>query len=199
MGLGTYETALVSVPDLAKISVGVYSHVHRDHFQDQAKWRGYAGIICTGPTWIEEGKQYNYGKNNEWSIIPISVKHDVDCFSYFIKSNIENKTIYFATDTYDYSHIIGAMILDYALIECNHDEVMLRNGTYPDYLKKRVAQNHCSLQRCTKAVAKSKCQRFLLAHPSAHNINQEAALQYLRNEFPNRTFNFATPGYCTEF
>ena len=201
-GKGTFEDTLRQIPDVSKIAGVIISHKHNDHFGDAEKWQK-SGIKVYGPDQMEHAEQINIGKSFEYSVIPLSVEHDqnVECFAFFIRSNVEGKTIFFATDCYNYSRIIGALPEPLALCLCetNHDRDLLDTGKYPKELKERVSKTHCSVQRAGLAINRSKCTRFLLVHPSDHNINQADALAYFQKEFPNREFTFATPGVVLDF
>ena len=204
-GKGTFEDALKVIPDISKIAGVIISHKHSDHYHDADFWIKY-GIKVYTPDNMEHATQMNLecGDFIPFSIISLAVEHDVNinCNAFFIRCNFEEnqKTIFFVTDCYNYSRIIDALPepLSLALIEVNHDAHILDTGSYPADLKERVRKSHCSVQRASLAVQRAKCQRFLLIHPSAHNINQEEALKLLRDEFPNRSFEFARPGLVLE-
>ncbi len=201
-GHGTFQSALVAIPDIKRIGGVIVSHYHQDHAGDQSKIKQY-GINVFGPDNFTHAQQINLGNSYEWSCIPLAVEHDpgIECFAFFIRSNVDGKIVFFATDCYNYSRIIDALPepLSLAMIEVNHNAHILDTGNYPADLKERVRRSHCSVQRASLAVQRAKCQRFLLIHPSAHNINQEEALKLLRDEFPNRSFEFARTGLTVEF
>lgn len=202
-GRGTFEDALKVIPDINKIAGVLISHKHSDHYFDADYWIKY-GIKVYTPDNMEHAEQFNLACAGmvPFSVIPLAVEHDpgILCFAFFIRANYEGKNLFFATDCYNYSRIIDALPepLSLALIEVNHDAHILDTGSYPADLKERVRKSHCSVQRASLAVQRAKCQRFLLIHPSAHNINQEEALKLLRDEFPNRSFEFARPGLVLE-
>ena len=202
-GRGTFEDAVKVIPDLSRIAGVVISHKHSDHYHDADYWIKY-GIKVFTPDNMEHAEQFNLACAGEvpFSVIPLAVEHDpnIVCFGFFIRANNESKNFCFFTDCYNYSRIIDALPepLSLAMIEVNHDAHILDTGNYPADLKERVRRSHCSVQRASLAVQRAKCQRFLLIHPSAHNINQEEALKLLRDEFPNRSFEFARPGLVLE-
>lgn len=199
-GKGTFDDALRQIPDVSKV-VGILSHYHADHAGDMEKWAKY-GIRFLGPDNFTHAQQINIGKSYEWSVISLAVEHDpgIECFAFFLRSNVEGKTIFFATDCYNYSRIIGALPepLALAMVEVNHDAHLLDTGKYPKDLKERVSRTHCSVQRASLAIGRAKSTRFLLTHPSENNLDQEAALEYLRGQFTNRAFEFARPGLVVE-
>ena len=68
-------------------------------------------------------------------------------------------------------HLRGA---DVALIEANHDVVMLRDGSYPPYLKRRIlsSRGHLSNDDCARLAAElaaSGTRRIVLGHLSREN------------------------------
>lgn len=198
-GKGTFEDTLRQIPDVSKIAGVIISHKHNDHFGDAEKWQK-AGIKVYGPDQMEHAEQFNLACAGTvpFSVIPLYVEHDpgILTFAFFIRSNVEGKTIFFATDCYNYSRIIGALPEPLALCLCetNHDRDLLDTGKYPKELKERVSKTHCSVQRTSLAISRAKCTRFLLIHPSENNLDEAEALKFFRDEFPNREFTFAAPG-----
>lgn len=203
-GKGTFENALRQVPDVSKIAAVIISHKHNDHYGDADKWVK-SGVKVYTPEQMQHAEQFNLACAGmvPYSVIPLCVEHDpgIDCFAFFIRSNVEEKYILFATDCYNYSRIIDALPepLSLSMIEVNHDAHMLDTSRYPADLKERIRKTHCSVQRAGLAINRAKCTRFLLVHPSDHNINQADALAYFQKEFPNREFTFATPGVVLNF
>lgn len=202
-GKGTFDDALRQIPDVSKIAAVIISHRHTDHYGDAEKLQK-AGIKVYGPDQMEHAEQFNIACAGmvPYSVIPLAVEHDpgILCFAFFIRANYEGKNLFFATDCYNYSRIIDALpeTLALCMVETNHDMHLLETGKYPADLKERVRRSHCSVQRASLAIQRAKCQRFLLIHPSENNLDQEAALKHFRDEFPNRSFEFARPGLTME-
>lgn len=74
--------------------------------------------------------------------------------------------------------IAGADVL---VFESNHDIAMLREGPYPEYLKKRILSNRGHLSnldtgRCLARMEKKSGMHVFLAHLSQHNNCPELAL-----------------------
>lgn len=203
-GKGTFEDTLRQIPDVSKIAAVIISHKHNDHYGDAEKWQK-AGIKVYGPDNMEHAEQFNIACAGmvPFSVIPLAVEHDpgIICHAFFIRANYEGKNLFFATDCYNYSRIIDALPepLSLCMVEVNHDAHMLDTSRYPADLKERIRKTHCSVQRASLAIKRAKCTRFLLVHPSDHNINQADALAYFQKEFPNREFTFATPGVVLDF
>ena len=203
-GKGTFEDALRKVPDVSKIAAVIISHKHTDHYGDAEKWK-QAGIKVYGPDQMEHAEQFNLACAGmvPYSVIPLAVEHDpgIICHAFFVRANYEGKNLFFATDCYNYSRIIDALpeVLSLCLCEVNHCAHLLDTGKYPAELKERVRRSHCSVQRASLAIQRAKCTRFVLIHPSENNLNQAEALKFFRDEFPNRSFEFARPGLTMEF
>lgn len=203
-GKGTFEDALKVIPDISKIAGVIISHKHSDHYHDADFWIKY-GIKVYTPDNMEHAEQFNLACAGEvpFSVRPLAVEHDpnIVCFGFFIRANYEAKNLCFFTDCYNYSRLIDALpeTLSLAMIEVNHDAYTLdQNTKYPKELRERIRKTHCSVQRATLAIQRAKCTRFVCIHPSENNLDQEAALSYLRDEFPNRSFEFARPGLVLE-
>ena len=195
-GRGLFESILRTVPDVKKIHGLLVSHSHQDHAGDIPKFEKYRIPVFLSD-YLVHGEQFEVGP---YSVIPVNVSHDVHCQAFFIRHSKEEKQFFLCTDAMSYTRIIGAAgILDAAFVECNHEAHRLDTNTkYPAELRQRISRSHTSLQRCAMAVQNSKCQKFILLHASKQNIDTEAALQYLRDEFPNRVFEFAKPGLVIE-
>ena len=69
---------------------------------------------------------------------------------------------------------------NYLVIEANHDVEMLKNGPYPEYLKKRIlsSSGHLSNEDCGRALAENmteKLKHVWLCHLSEENNHPELA------------------------
>ena len=72
--------------------------------------------------------------------------------------------------------------VDAAVIEANHDEEMLRYGSYPYFLKRRILSDsghlsNASAGRLAVQLARSGASRLILAHLSRENNLPDLALQ----------------------
>lgn len=68
----------------------------------------------------------------------------------------------------------------YVVLESNHDTELLKNGSYPEYLKARILSDcghlsNDSAARCAAALAKQGVERIMLAHLSEENNRPELA------------------------
>lgn len=106
------------------------------------------------------------------------------CFS--ISDKCHN--IGFATDLGKVTKLIANVLFDkdFLIIEANHDEEMLRTGSYPDFLKKSIASSNGHLSnRATAAAVSSivtdKTQGVVLVHLSEENNTPEKAEHEVRS------------------
>lgn len=75
---------------------------------------------------------------------------------------------------------------DFVMLEANYDELMLKNGPYPYFLKQRIAgrKGHLSNLQCAETLAKlipTGTKQICLAHLSEHNNLPEVAFQTVRD------------------
>lgn len=117
----------------------------------------------------------------------IAVPHDVPCFGYVIKSG--NRSVAVATDlgvvrSGFLNEISGC---DLVVLECNHDEQMLKNNrNYSAQLKARIASEHGHLSNraCSEAcafLAEQGVRSFVLAHISQDNNLPDRAIASVVN------------------
>lgn len=74
-----------------------------------------------------------------------------------------------------------------ALLEANHDEIMLENGPYPQHLKERILSDHGHLSNkvcgalCAKLVREGSLRRIVLGHLSSDNNTPRRAYETVAN------------------
>jgi len=93
-----------------------------------------------------------------------------------------NHRIGFATDLGRITKLVNNVLFDKDLliIEANHDEAMLRNGSYPEFLKKNISSSNGHLSNRQTALAVSelvteRTQGVFLVHLSEENNTPEKA------------------------
>lgn len=127
---------------------------------------------------IEKGETFRLG---DFTITPFDVPHDS---SDNVGYRIVCQGIVFCLMT-DVGHVTEEMKgyikeANYLVLEANHDEEMLVNGPYPQYLKERVQSDrgHLSNKSCAIALAEnatSELQHVWLCHLSQENNHPELA------------------------
>jgi len=131
---------------------------------------------------------------NEVKIQLIHTSHDVLSYGFLIEHN--EKSLVYITDTgYLNKKFFPRLInKDMYIIEANHDEALLMNGPYPFVLKQRIISDkgHLSNRSAGKALSKligPKTKFVLLAHISEHNNDKDLALQQVKEELIETSFD----------
>ncbi|MBR4723577.1 MAG: MBL fold metallo-hydrolase [Clostridia bacterium] len=137
------------------------------------------GISEKNTKYISPNKDFEIGTIG---IKPFSIPHDaIDPvgYSFFLK----NSKLSLATDIgnmndYIFDSIRGSIAV---ILESNHDLAMLKNGRYPEFLKRRILGDfgHLSNKAASETVLKlleSGTRHIMLAHLSADNNTPKAAI-----------------------
>lgn len=128
---------------------------------------------------IPVGERFNIG---ELSISAFHTMHDTDeSVGYVINGS---GSFGIATDTGCISEEIASALagVGTVVIESNHDVQMLRDGSYPYYLKKRIlsGRGHLSNEDCAcfaRSLAQSGTEQIILGHLSRENNRPAIALE----------------------
>lgn len=198
-GCHLYEYREIGKMRRADAAGMVISHGHNDH----AKWlREFtrAGIeILSTPTvaknnmFVERGKHgetYHYG---DYSVTPIHVDHDTECFAYLIHHK-EMGTLLFATDCYNLKNLI--MGIQHYMIEANYDddllEKALKRGKTVQKQADRVELSHMSVEHCISYLdmceAKKSAKTIILIHGSKRHLDKGKAKEKVEKAFGIATF-----------
>ena len=184
------------------------THEHVDHVaglrvfikKHNVKVYGSEGTLCAlkEKGIISEKDSFEVLKKAEkdlelFSVKPFSISHDCkEGFGYsFILKN--GKKISVCTDLGYVSDEIKSDLKhsDIVVVESNHDSMMLQNGPYPYYLKRRILSEfgHLSNDSCGEFLpylVNSGTKNIVLSQLSAHNNLPELAFQtsvnYLERE-----------------
>jgi len=191
--------------DLSAIFV---THEHNDHISGVGIMsRKYnIPIIATEKTWkamrnslgkLSEENIVTMNKGTTRTINDIQVKnfatsHDAaDPVAYSFECG--GKKVAIATDTGCITQEVRDNVIgsDLILLESNHDVDMLKNGIYPDYLKKRILGDRGHLSNVVAAdflteLALSGTKHFFLGHLSQENNTPECAFETSENMLRER-------------
>jgi phosphoribosyl 1,2-cyclic phosphodiesterase len=129
---------------------------------------------------IESGKAYAVG---QLDIKPFAVPHDCrEPLGFRFEAGTGRAAI--ATDLGWVPHSVARQFrdLDLLILEANYDPHLLHTGTYPYFLKQRVAGTYGHLSNAAAAEAIASCRdrapgAVWLAHLSEHNNSPRHALQ----------------------
>ncbi|MBQ8051444.1 MAG: MBL fold metallo-hydrolase [Bacteroidaceae bacterium] len=146
---------------------------------------GINNNYCTTSKVQEPSRRYLYKGETiqigDLMITPFEVSHDSsDCVGYRIQQG--ELTFCLATDVGEVTPTVAEAITDanYLVLEANHDEEMLQQGPYPNYLKARIrsARGHLSNRQCADALvtyASPRLRQVWLCHLSEENNHPELA------------------------
>jgi len=138
---------------------------------------------------IEKGKSFDI---NEFTVTAFDVPHDtIENVGYQIA--IGDKTIVIITDVGRITDTVMyyAATANHLILESNYDEEMLRNGSYPYYLKKRITSGMGHLSNrlageLLSAVYHEKMNEIWLCHLSKDNNLPELAYNTAENALRER-------------
>ena len=121
-----------------------------------------------------------------FTVSAFPTSHDVPCCGFRIAAG-DGSVMAIATDLGCLSPAVHAALAGAGLValEANYDLEMLRNGSYPYYLKRRIEspRGHLDNRECAAAVLEliqQGCQKFALCHLSRENNTPELALAAVR-------------------
>jgi phosphoribosyl 1,2-cyclic phosphodiesterase len=131
-------------------------------------------------------------KINETQISPFSTSHDAaESIGLVFESGGKCGAITTDLGTvtrHIYEKLCPCSIL---MIEANHDEQMLKNGSYPQHLKERILSDCGHLSNklcgalCAKLVREGSLRKIMLGHLSADNNTPHLAYETVRSSIDN--------------
>lgn len=185
--------------DVKNIKAIFLTHEHTDHIiglkvfshRHNIKIYGSAGTINAVKTKykINNLNLYDITSRNEEDLGFISVKsfeisHDcVEGLGYVFTSQSGEKTAICTDLGYISESVKNALKgCEMVVLESNHDTMMLQNGPYPYYLKRRILSDsgHLSNESCSEILpylVNKGTKNIILSHLSAHNNLPELAFQ----------------------
>ncbi|MBO5138758.1 MAG: MBL fold metallo-hydrolase [Bacilli bacterium] len=192
--------------DISEFSILLITHSHSDHIKGLESFikRTHIKIGITKEMYQEFKEIIPLNRIlflqdanilNDVNITLIHTSHDTSAsYGYIISYN--NKSLVYVTDTgYINRKYLNMMKeKDIYLIESNHDEEMLMNGKYPQFLKQRVLSDKGHLSNKTTAgylekIVGDNTKYVLLAHLSHENNTEEKALIETKEKLYNKNIN----------
>ena len=146
---------------------------------------GINNNYCTTSKVTEPSRRYIYKGETcqlgDFQITPFEVSHDSsDCVGYRIQ--VDDIVFCLATDVGEVTPAVAEAIgeANYLVLEANHDEEMLQQGPYPNYLKGRIrsSRGHLSNRQCADALityGSPNLRHVWLCHLSEENNHPELA------------------------
>ncbi|KAB2880947.1 MBL fold metallo-hydrolase [bacterium] len=194
----------VSTKDIQHVFI---THEHIDHISGLKKFakNNTATVHVNAQTYLRVSSELpaHYPVNvfdtafeiNDIRVTPFAVSHDAVDPMAFSFSFLEKK-ISVVTDTGYATNLVKEQIKnsDVMVLECNHDEEMLKKGIYPWPLKQRIAGKlgHLSNLQAAQTLAEVTSVRLrhvFLAHLSAENNSPKLALETVGSHFSNLQLN----------
>lgn len=175
--------------NISKIVGGVCSHIHGDHAKYIHEYLKNGIPILNNV--YENFRSINISHREkvticDWTIIPLKMVHDVDCFG-FIISHPECGNVFFATDTEDIPYELEG--INYAVIESNFSQSVLDNKCLDKkingFLAERIEKSHLSFEKCRQWLFncdKSKLESVVLIHLSDGNSQARKYVTELQEE-----------------
>jgi phosphoribosyl 1,2-cyclic phosphodiesterase len=210
--------AMAGCGDGSCLSAILVTHAHRDHIAG-------VGVLARRlklPVYATEGAWYEMGAIA--AEIPEEYKHIIDCSEKWRLGALEmeafptshdalesvgyvlrhqDRGIGIATDCGVFTNRMEQTLQDLPLLvlEANHDIEMLRKGSYPYYLKKRIAgiDGHLSNEDAAAGLLKilgKQTKYVLLAHLSQENNTPEKALKAMAEILPDNGPALAVAPRC---
>ena len=134
------------------------------------------------PGVVAHGRTYTV-KLGDFTVKSFATSHDSPLSVGYIIEHKSGLRLGSMTDTGYVSEEMAAALdgCSAVILESNYDENMLRNGSYPDELKRRISseKGHLSNSQCAEILPylyKNGTRRVLLAHISPENNTPELAL-----------------------
>lgn len=192
--------------DINQISKILITHIHSDHTRGLKTLLNKMDIKVMIPekmsrelSRIIDPKHFEF-VDDEFEIGDIKIElihtsHDTESsVGYIIKA--EGKELVYITDTgyINRKYFKKLENKDLYLIESNHDEVMLMEGPYPQYLKQRILSDEGHLSNATTAryltkIIGPKTKTIILAHVSEKNNTYELVYATTKNKLEQNNQN----------
>jgi phosphoribosyl 1,2-cyclic phosphodiesterase len=126
------------------------------------------------------GETFEHGP---FSVTLVPIPHDAKEPA-AVKLEVEGRRVLVATDMgqFPWALVEHAQDMDAMVLESNHDEIMLRNGPYPVFLKRRIQgpKGHLSNSESATAIRSllgPRTKAVLLGHLSQRNNTEDLALR----------------------
>ena len=191
-----------------KIKSIVITHTHSDHIKSVVKFSAKYNteVWATDRNWAEgklqkvpfERRRFINFEDfyiDEFTISPFEVSHDA-VSTIGISVLRRGRKFSIATDVgIITSEIIDKMAgSDLIFIESNYDDYMLKNGSYPPIIKKRIASRngHLSNIDCAEAITRLVSlgtRHFVLMHISENNNTYELAYGTTKSVLKNKNLD----------
>lgn len=186
------------------------SHEHSDHSKGVPMIRKYDRFDL----YSREGTLNALGQNDGFTISDsvaignfhvkaVSVSHDAaDPVGYVVRSGNSRVSIVSDLGKVSTELLNETRNSDILAFEANHDVEMLKNGPYPEMLKRRILSSHGHLSNEQSAEALSMIAgpgtNIILTHLSQHNNTAQSAYETIMTSLDNRNVSYASLECATQ-
>lgn len=166
--------------ETSSIVGALVSHKHGDHAKYISQFIGFGIDVWASEIYhsvnsrfnllFENKKTFNIGK---FSIMPLKVKHDVECHSFLIHHE-ECGLVYFVTDTHYIKY--NPKNINHLILETNYSQEILDSKSVMPFLRNRIIESHLSLEHALmwyEKIDSSKVESITLTHLSDSNSDEE--------------------------
>lgn len=186
------------------------SHEHSDHSKGVPMIRKYDRFdLYSREATLDAMRQrdgFSIGESvaiGNFLVRAISVSHDAaDPVGYVVTSGKSRVSIVSDLGKVSDELLNEARNSNILAFEANHDVEMLRNGPYPEMLKRRILSNHGHLSNEQSADALGRITgpqtNIILTHLSQHNNTPDSAYETIRNGLENREVKYASLECATQ-
>lgn len=165
------------------------THRHGDHSKSVDKLLERGIPVYGNKDMLDFNRDITYKPELQWfkigtfDILPFNVKHDVECYGFYVKSIISNETLLYITDAAYCKYTFPD--INYLLIEANYAQNKIynavKNRETSDYLAERIIQTHMCIETMIgflKSNDLSNLKKIVLLHMSDNHSDE--------NDFKNR-------------
>ncbi len=185
--------------DIKTIEKVLITHVHSDHTRGLKTFLNKLDVKVVIPekmtrelSRLIDPKYFEIVEDTfqigDLSIELIPTSHDTEASVGYVITSKEKSLVYITDTGYiNRKYFNKISNKDLYLIESNHDEVMLMEGPYPQYLKQRILSDEGHLSNATTArylskVIGQKTKTIILAHVSEKNNTYELVYETTKNK-----------------
>lgn len=200
-----FKDVLSNLNDVTNVVGCVVSHSHGDHAKYIPQFQKYGISVYSNKDVCDKYKGVKLlplkkkTKIGGFTIQPISVNHNVECYSFLIEHEDIGRMI-FLTDLSDFPYKIKDLNL--IMIEANYsNDVILSNGIDNNKWSVSQSENHLSIEQTIEILKNnySTClQQIILLHLSNGNSNAKEFVESVKFELGFNNVVVAESGLIVE-